>query len=64
MQKIKSQFKYQSRVYNVQSNSYVNHRGIKIRWNNKIFPYGSKGILRHYNYRSYPKLGPGIFSIR
>ena len=45
-----------------------------MQWNNKMFPslndingkpppYGSKGILRHYHYRSDPKLGPGIFSI-
>ena len=44
-------------------------------WNNKIFPslyvsngktlpYASKEILRHYLYRSDPKLVPGIFSIR
>ena len=43
-------------------------------WNNKIFislnvikgkilPYGSKGILRLYHYRSYPKFGPGIVAI-
>ena len=29
MQKMQSQFKYQSRIYNVQKNSYVVHRGIK-----------------------------------
>ena len=29
MQKIKSQFKYQSCIYNVQRNYGVNHRGIK-----------------------------------
>ena len=27
-------------------------------------PYSSKGILRHYHYRSDPKLGPGIVAIR
>ena len=75
IQNIESQFKYQSRIYTVQSNSDVNHRGIKMIWNNKLFPslnvingktfpYGSKGILKHYHYRSYPKLGPGIFEIR
>ena len=43
-------------------------------WNNKTFPslnvikvkilpYGIKGVLRHYYYRSYPKLGPGIVEI-
>ena len=32
--------------------------------NGKIFPYASKGILRHNDYRSDPKLGPGIVSIR
>ena len=38
MQKIKSQFKYQSRIYNVQRNSGVNHRGMKIRCRNKLSP--------------------------
>ena len=67
-------FKYQSRIYTVQRNSDVNHRGMKIIWNNKLFlslnvingkasPYGSKGILRHYHYWSDPKFGLGIFSI-
>ena len=48
---------------------------MKMMWNNKLFPslnvingktlpYVSKGILRHYHYRSDPKLGPGIVSIR
>ena len=31
--------------------------------NGKTFPYASKGIIRHYNYWSDPKLGPYIFSI-
>ena len=46
-----------------------------MRWNNKLFPslnvinrksssYESKGILRHYHYRSDPKLVPGGVSIR
>ena len=46
-----------------------------MRRNNKLFtslnviygkksPYAGKGILRHYLYRSDPKLVPGIFSIR
>ena len=29
----------------------------------KISPYGSKGVLRHYNYHSYPKWVPGIVEI-
>ena len=48
---------------------------MKIRWNNKLFPslnvnrgksypYGSKVILRHDHYGSYPKLGTGVVSIR
>ena len=75
MQKIQSQFKYQSRIKNFQRNSYVDHSGTKMIWNNKLFPslnvingktlpYKSKGILRHYNYQSDPKLGPGIVAIR
>ena len=75
MQKILLKFKYQSLIYNVQRNSDVNHRGMKMIWNNKIFPslnvingktlpYAIKGILRHYHYRSDTKLGPGIFVIR
>ena len=66
MQKRESLFKYQSRVYNVQSSSDVDHRGMKIQWNNKLFsslndingkvsPCGSKGILKHHPYRSDPK---------
>ena len=61
--------------YNVQRNSDVDHRGIKMIWNNKLFtslnvingktfPYASKGILRHYHYWSDPKLSPGIVAIR
>ena len=30
----------------------------------KISPYFIKGIIRHYHYHSYPKLGPGIVDIR
>ena len=65
IQKRQSQLKYQSSIYNVKSNSDVNHRGMKMIWNNNIFtslnvingkksPYGSKGILRHYHYQSDP----------
>ena len=32
--------------------------------NGKTYPYGSKGILRNYQYRSDPKLGPVIVEIR
>ena len=46
-----------------------------MRCNNKLFqelsvingktePYGSKGVLRQYHYRSDPELVPGIASIR
>ena len=28
--------------------------------NGKTYPYGNKVILRHYQYRSGPKLGPRI----
>ena len=75
MKKIQSQFKYQSHIYNVQSNADVNHRAMKIRRNNKLFPslnvincktwpYASKGIQLHYHCRSGSKLGPGIVVIR
>ena len=48
---------------------------MEIIWNNTLFPslnviygktspYGSKGILRYYHYRSNPKLGSGIVAIR
>ena len=68
---MESLFKYQSRLYNVERNNYVNHRGMKMRWNNKTFPslndingkpgpYGRKGVIRYYHYRSYPILGPEI----
>ena len=51
-------FKYQSRFYNVQRNYYFKHRGMKLQWNNKLFPsinaihgksslYGIKGFIRH-----------------
>ena len=74
MKEIQSQFKYQSHIYNVQSNSDVNHKGMIMRWNNKLFPslnvingetspYTSKGILRNYHYWSDPKLGSGIVEI-
>ena len=62
-------------MYNVQRNYGANHRGMKMGWKNnnipslnvingKTSPCGIKGILRHYNYWSDPKLGPGIDSIR
>ena len=55
-------------------NSYVNHRGIKMRENNKPFSslhvidgkyssYVSKVILRYYHYWLDPKLVPGIVEI-
>ena len=48
---------------------------MKLQRNNKLFPnlnsihgkkspYGRKGVLRHFHYRSDPKLGPGIFYLR
>ena len=75
MKKRESLFKYQSRIYNVQRKSVVDHRGMKMIWNNKLFPslnaingkkspYSSKGILRHYHYRSDLKLGTVIVAIR
>ena len=36
MQKRQTQFKYQPRIYNVQKNSNVDHRGMKMRCNNKV----------------------------
>ena len=76
-QKLKkqSQFKYKSRILNVQRNSDVDHIGMNMRRNNKLFPsinvingktliYASKGILRHYHYRSDPIFGLGIVAIR
>ena len=73
-EKIQSQLKYQSSLYNIQRDSDVYNRGIKMRQNNKIFislnvingktsPYASKGILRKYHYRSDTKLGLGIVAI-
>ena len=58
IQKGESLFKYKSRIYNVQRNSDVNHRGMKMIRNNKVFPslnvingkpspYRSKCILRN-----------------
>ena len=57
MQKRQSQYKYQSLIYNVQRKFDVYHRGMKIIWNNKLFPplnvindktfpYASKVIIR------------------
>ena len=70
-----SLFKFQSHIYSVKSNYDVNHRGMKMRCNNKRFssfngingktyPYGIKGILRHYHYWQDPKLGQVIVTIR
>ena len=33
-----SLFKHQSRIYNVQRNNDVNNRGMKVKWNKKLFP--------------------------
>ena len=52
----------------------VDHIGMKMIWNNKLFPsldvingktlrYATKGILRNYHYRSDKKLYPGIVAI-
>ena len=75
MQKRELIFKYQSHIYNFQSNSYINHRGMKIVRNNKFFlsinvinvqiiSYNSKEIIRHCHYRSDPKLCIVMVSIR
>ena len=37
MQKIQSQFKYQSRIYNFQSISDVDHRDMKMGWKKQTF---------------------------
>ena len=37
-QNIESLLKYQSRFHNVQSNNNVYYIGIKMQWNNKVFP--------------------------
>ena len=74
IQKREPLFKYQSRVYNIHRESDVNHIGIKMRCrdklslslnvnNDKTSTYGIKGILRHYEYRSYHKLSPGIVAV-
>ena len=75
IQKREPLFKYLSHIYNFQRNYDFNKIGIKMRWNNKHFPslnvikgkissYGRKGILRHYHYRSDPKLSLGIVAIK
>ena len=75
MKRGESIFKYQSHIYNVQRNSDVNYIGMQMIWNNKRFPslnvingkayiYVGNGILRHYRYRSDPKLGLGVVVIR
>ena len=38
MQNTESILKYQSRIYNFQKNSDINHRGTKVICNNKLFP--------------------------
>ena len=38
IQNRESLLKYQSRIYNVKINYDVNHRGMKMRWNDKPFP--------------------------
>ena len=75
MKKIEPLFKYQSLIYDFQRTSDVDHRGMKIRWSNKLFPLlnvingkkspcGSKGVIIYYHYRSDPKLGTGVVVIR
>ena len=62
-------------MYNLQRNSDVNHIVMKMRWQHKMFPslnfvngnpctQGSKGILRHHNYHSDPKLGTEIIAVK
>ena len=38
MKNRESLFKYKSHIYNVQRKSDVNHRCMKMIWNNKLFP--------------------------
>ena len=68
------QFKDQQHIYNIQSNSNVYHRGMKMRCNSKQFPslivingktlpYASKGIPRHYHYLSDPKLSTELLPL-
>ena len=75
MKKIESLFKFKSHFYSVQRNNNVNHRGMKMLCNKKLFPslnvingkpytYGRKGIIRYYHYRYDPKLDSGIVVIR
>ena len=58
IQNRESLFKHQSHFYNVQRKNNVNHRGMKLLQNKKLFPllnfingkpaaYGSNVILRH-----------------
>ena len=35
---LESLIEYQSCLYNIQSKNEVNHRGMKLRWNKKLFP--------------------------
>ena len=64
IRKIESQFLFEPSLYNIQRNDDVKHRGMKFIPKNNFFqylnivyetivPYGSKGVLRHYYYRSY-----------
>ena len=66
--------KYQYSYYNVKRNDNFKHRGMTLRRNNTLFPslnvtnkkdpYRSKGVLRHYHYRSYKKSGQGVVDTR
>ena len=74
IQKIWSILKHQSHFYNVQRNSDVNHRDMKMQRNKKLFPpfnvingkpypYGRTVIQRHYHYWLDHKLVPVVVAI-
>ena len=49
MQEIQSQLKYQTSIYNVERNSDVDHRDMKMRWNNKLFPSLNVSNGKHFH---------------
>ena len=68
------EIKCTEKQYYVQDNADVSHKNVTICWNTNQFPelsfcgphskpHDARGFSRHYNLRSGPKLGNGIFAI-
>ena len=73
--KCQSEAKFQSTHYHLQKKEDVQHKDVKMAWNNMLFPslniaenrkkiHGSTGIMSRYHFRVDPDLGQGKCTLR